>query len=157
MSPPLVSHFSGCRGPHEFPLVSQSCLPDLSPALGCLGCMSVLPLVSCTCFLHLSPLDRMSLQLAPVLVSDSECFGPYGFTLVPNSGCHGPYDFTLIVSHLSPACLPRLSLTLGALDSMSLQLSRTCLPLWVPCAARGYACLPLISRTSLLLCVPWAS
>ena len=40
LSPTHVSH-SGCLGPHEFTLVSHTCLPHLSPTLvshsGCLG------------------------------------------------------------------------------------------------------------------------
>ena len=60
LSPTLVSH-SGCLGPHDFTLVSHTCLPHLSPTL-----------VSHTCLPHLSP----------TLVSHSGCLGPHEFALI---------------------------------------------------------------------------
>ena len=145
---PLVSH-SGCLGPHEFTLLSP-----LSPTLGALGRMS----------LHLSP-PCLPLWLPWAawvytclpLVSHCRCLGPHEFALVyplfPTLGAlytclplvshsgFGPHEFAL-VSPLSP--------TLGALGRMSLHLSPTCLPLWVPWAAWVYTCLPLVSHSGCL-------
>ena len=93
------------------------------------------------------------------LASHSGCLGPHEFTLafhlsptclplVSHSGCLGQHEITLVSPlsptlgslgcmslHLSPPCLPHLSLTLGALGRMSLHLSPGCLPLWVLWAA----------------------
>ena len=99
-------------GPHEFTLVSYTCLPRLSPTLGVLGRMilhlsptcphTCLPhfsstLVSHNCLPHLSPtlgaFGRRSLHLST--------------TCLPHSGCLGPHEFTLVST-----CLPHLSPTL---------------------------------------------
>ena len=112
LSPTLVFH-SGCLGPHDFTLVSHTCLPHLSPTLGALGRMSLH--LSSTCLPHVSPtLDvwvRMSLHLSPTLVSHT-CVPLLFPTLVSHSGFFG------LRLHLSPTCLPHLSPTLGSLVRM---------------------------------------
>ena len=148
----LASH-SGCLGPHEFTLVSHlsptlvshTCLPHLSPALGAFGRMSLH--LFTTCLPHLSPtlvaLGRMSLHLSPTclphlfptLVSHTclplwvpwaawvfTCPRHLSSTLVSHSGCLGLHDFSF-VSHLSST----------------------------PWAAWVYTCLPLVSHTCLSL------
>ena len=100
----FVDHIPICLGPHEFTLVSYTCLPRLSPTLGVLGRMILH--VSPTCFPHVSPtldvLERMSLHLSPTLVSHT-CLPLLFPRLVPHSG------FFVLSLHWSPTCLPHLS------------------------------------------------
>ena len=168
LSPTLVSH-SGCLGPHEFtlvsslsppclplwvpwaawvytclPLVSHTCLPQLSPTL-----------VSHTCLPHLSPtlgsLGPMSLHLSspclPLWVPRAAWVCTC-LPLVSHSGRLGPHEFTLVSTLVSHTCLPHLSPTLVSLGHMSLNLSPPCLPLWVPWAA--WVCSPPFSHAGFL-------
>ena len=121
----LASH-SGCLGPREFTLVSDTCLPLWVPwAAWVYTCLPLwvswaawvytcLPLVSHTCLPHLSP-----------------TLGVLG----------------RMILHLFPTCLPHLSPTLGALGRMNLHLSSTCLPHLSPTLV-SHTCLPHLSPHS---------